>query len=249
MDEDELSALADDIRARGQCEPIRRLPDSRIVDGRNRELACLIAGVEPQYEPVQLTERAIPAFVDSANLHRRHLTPEFRRERVRQLRTDGKSLRTIAKSVGVSEATVRSDLKSGAQFCAPESVRGADGQTYPAQRHEQPSLFNDEPAEEPRAGAEAAEGSRISQVGRSEVAPLLAGADVAPLLAKEARAAVAKARKVALPSAVRKRPASEAEILQLGVFRCYRLGIGVRATIRQAPSARGPRHPLQLQNV
>lgn len=71
--EDELQAMADDIREHGQKIAIRRLPDGRVFDGRNRELACRIAGVEPQYRDEEFTEEEVLAFVRSTNLHRRDL--------------------------------------------------------------------------------------------------------------------------------------------------------------------------------
>lgn len=56
----------------GQKHPIDVLPDGRIVDGRSRELACLVAGVTPQYTTVRLTDAEIPQFVRAKNLTRRH---------------------------------------------------------------------------------------------------------------------------------------------------------------------------------
>ena len=52
------------------------------------------------------------AFVDSQNLHRRHLTAEFRRERVREMRAAGMSTREIAKKLGTSQMTIVRDLKN-----------------------------------------------------------------------------------------------------------------------------------------
>lgn len=77
MPDDELRALADDVRANGLKEPVELLPDGRLLDGRNRELACRVAGVVPTY----LTRHdvtsvgAVVALILSRNVHRRHLTP------------------------------------------------------------------------------------------------------------------------------------------------------------------------------
>jgi ParB-like chromosome segregation protein Spo0J len=71
MSERELQDLADDIRAHGLREPIW-IHEQRIIDGRNRYLACQRAGVEPQYR-VWDGEGSVVAFVVSLNLHRRHL--------------------------------------------------------------------------------------------------------------------------------------------------------------------------------
>ncbi len=68
---DDLAELADDIEANGLHDPIELL-DGKIIDGRNREIACRIAGVEPEYIDVKITDPV--AYVMSKNLHRRHLT-------------------------------------------------------------------------------------------------------------------------------------------------------------------------------
>lgn len=72
IDEDSLQALADDIKANGQVNPIE-LMDGKILDGRRRWSACQIAGVEP--ETVEVNPADPVAYVLSINLHRRHLNP------------------------------------------------------------------------------------------------------------------------------------------------------------------------------
>lgn len=59
----------------GQKLPVRHLPDGRVLDGRSRELAALVAGVNPRYEVARLTEAEVPGFVLSLNCTRRHLEP------------------------------------------------------------------------------------------------------------------------------------------------------------------------------
>lgn len=71
MNMDDIAGLADDIEANGLREPIELL-DGKIIDGRNREWACRIADVEPQFIDVQVKDPV--AYVMSKNLHRRHLT-------------------------------------------------------------------------------------------------------------------------------------------------------------------------------
>ena len=76
LEEAELAALADDIRANGLQQAVVLSKDGRILDGRNRMAACLIAHVLPRFETYQGdsdTEYAI-----SINLHRRHLTSSQR---------------------------------------------------------------------------------------------------------------------------------------------------------------------------
>jgi len=79
LDEDELQQLADDIKANGQKQKVVR-HKGRVVDGRNRELACLVAGVRVEYAdlPADTPEEKILAGVISANLKRRHLTTSQR---------------------------------------------------------------------------------------------------------------------------------------------------------------------------
>jgi len=73
MDDDALDALADDIRRNGLLEPIVLDKDGLIVDGRNRQTACLMAGVKPQYKT--LPGNISPTtYVIAENLTRRHLT-------------------------------------------------------------------------------------------------------------------------------------------------------------------------------
>ena len=69
-----LQELADDIREHGQREPVI-LFDRKVLDGRNRLLACEMAGVEPRF--VTRTDIGDPIdFVLSLNKHRRHLEPQ-----------------------------------------------------------------------------------------------------------------------------------------------------------------------------
>ncbi len=47
LDDDRLEELAEDIRQRGQMEPIT-ICEGKILDGRNRYMACLLANVKPK---------------------------------------------------------------------------------------------------------------------------------------------------------------------------------------------------------
>ena len=75
MSESELQELAEDIRARGLKDDIV-IHQSRILDGRNRYRACLLADVEPRVKPYVGTEPIKDVL--SWNLHRRHLTTSQR---------------------------------------------------------------------------------------------------------------------------------------------------------------------------
>lgn len=69
----ELKQLADDIRIHGLREPVWLHPDGRIVDGRNRYRACLLAEVTPTTRVYQGTEAELLPFLVSLNMARRHM--------------------------------------------------------------------------------------------------------------------------------------------------------------------------------
>ena len=75
MKDEELDALAENIRANGLCEPII-LYNGQVLDGRNRKLACEGAGVVPHY--VHFEGNDALAYVLSKNLIRRHLNDSQR---------------------------------------------------------------------------------------------------------------------------------------------------------------------------
>jgi len=74
MSDDEANGLLDDIRENGLQKPIE-LFEGKVLDGRNRYVACLKLGPDYDYEYVELDDIDDPvAYVLSANLHRRQLT-------------------------------------------------------------------------------------------------------------------------------------------------------------------------------
>jgi DNA N-6-adenine-methyltransferase (Dam)/ParB-like nuclease domain len=70
---EDLRELAEDIRQNGLLNPIVLL-DSKVLDGRNRLLACKKAGVKPSFS--EFVQNGVPpaAWVISLNLKRRHLS-------------------------------------------------------------------------------------------------------------------------------------------------------------------------------
>ena len=72
MGESDLAVLAADIKQHGLREPIVVDAEGRILDGRNRYLACERAGVKPAFRTWDGESSAV-AYVVSLNLHRRHL--------------------------------------------------------------------------------------------------------------------------------------------------------------------------------
>ena len=77
MAEDEFARLVGDITVNGQLEPIWLDSEGRIIDGRNRYMACLLAKVQP-ITKTWTGSGSVVDFAVSLNLHRRHLTPSQR---------------------------------------------------------------------------------------------------------------------------------------------------------------------------
>jgi len=76
--EEELEALAQDIKKNKQRLPIMLSPDgTMIVDGVNRYNACKLAGVKPKFKrlPKSYDESDIVQYIVSINLRRRDLNP------------------------------------------------------------------------------------------------------------------------------------------------------------------------------
>lgn len=71
----ELEELADDIKRRGQDQPVTMF-QGKVLDGRNRLRACAIANVEPRL--VEWQGDSAVAFILAANVKRRHLDPSQR---------------------------------------------------------------------------------------------------------------------------------------------------------------------------
>jgi ParB-like chromosome segregation protein Spo0J len=74
MGKAELKELADDIKKRGLILPITRDDQGKILAGRNRLVACHLAGVEPRFN--KYADGDPVGFVIAENILRRHLHPE-----------------------------------------------------------------------------------------------------------------------------------------------------------------------------
>jgi phage N-6-adenine-methyltransferase len=108
LTEAELAELAADIGAHGQREPIVLAPDQSILDGRNRYLACLQAGVQPIFDHYDGDEADMPSFVISLNLKRRHLSESQRA------------------MVASALASLPRGTNQHAQICAPSQLEAAE---------------------------------------------------------------------------------------------------------------------------
>ncbi len=134
MPDDEFTLLVADMKASGydQRFPIF-LFDGKILDGRTKYLAAKQAKVEPVFKNLP-KDTDLEAFVERANEHRRHLTPEWitakRKERVARVaekKTEGKSNRVIAEEEGVSEGQVRRDLETHSTASGGDAVEPPEG--------------------------------------------------------------------------------------------------------------------------
>lgn len=112
----ELDSLIEDIKAYGLREKIW-LFEGKILDGRNRFLACKKADVKPLYR--KFTGKDALAFVVSANIQRRHLTIEqraFAAARIANMRQgertdlasgEARSQTDAAEDLGVSRSSLQ----------------------------------------------------------------------------------------------------------------------------------------------
>jgi hypothetical protein len=149
----EFDTLVEDIRANGLNEPIR-LFDGQVLDGRNRYRAML--KLEPNFAPStfpgdfddfdNLGRQDALAFVISANIHRRHLTTDQKRDLIAKLlkANPEKSDRSIAKVAKVSHVTVakaRKDAEATGQTVQLKQRIGGDGKArkQPATKQAQQS--------------------------------------------------------------------------------------------------------------
>jgi ParB-like chromosome segregation protein Spo0J len=135
----EFNTMIEDIKAHGLNELIV-LYEGKILDGRNRYRACISAGVEPRYREMDFSSYAeAAAYVISANIHRRHLTAEQRRDLIEKLlKADpSKSDRWHAKEIGVSPttvSTVRKDLEQKGDVSKLDTSTDTKGRKQPRQR-------------------------------------------------------------------------------------------------------------------
>src|SRR5262249_6243246 len=133
LEGEDFKALKHDIRDNGQCEPIV-LYEDKILDGRNRYIACIDLGLEPETKPYTGSDAL--GFVISMNIHRRHLTAEKKREIVAELLKTNPQLsdRAIAAQAKVSPGTVGDVRKSTVQLGQSNTRTGLDGKKRKAPR-------------------------------------------------------------------------------------------------------------------
>ncbi len=134
MEGDDFDELVADIKTHGLREPII-VADGVILDGRNRLRACRESSIEPQFRDIteqQLSEEQKIALILSANVHRRHLTTDQRRDLIADsIKAEPqKSDRAHARLLKVDHKTVgkvRSEMVSNGKIPDPIKRIGRDG--------------------------------------------------------------------------------------------------------------------------
>jgi ParB-like chromosome segregation protein Spo0J len=131
ISDDDFGKLAADIKLNGLHQPIMRY-QGKILDGNNRYRACELVKIAPKFTDFSGDDAQARNYVISANIHRRHLSPDQRREIIATLlKADPtKSDRLIAEQAKVSHVTVgavREELESTGQIDQLKETTGADG--------------------------------------------------------------------------------------------------------------------------
>lgn len=173
MGDGELQQLADDIRANGQKQPIVMLK-GKILDGRNRFIACVMACKKPWVVQWQGDGSPI-AFVISANLHRRHLTA-------------AQKAAVAAEALPMFEAEARARMAAGGGDKTSDTARaGRVDSSLPARQQD----------EQKRAVAQAAKAVGAGVSATKAMAAVKKKAPEVFALAKENKVSVEEAKRIA----------------------------------------------------
>jgi hypothetical protein len=151
LEGEEFDALVADIKAHGLREKIALSCEGKIIDGRNRYLALQQLGIDPgsKYfchargadgEPIRDDDHdGVRTYIISANIHRRHLTAEQKRELIAKLiaAQPEKSNRQIAKQANVDKntvAAVRQEMEGRGEIHHVDKRTDSMGRMQPAQK-------------------------------------------------------------------------------------------------------------------
>lgn len=113
LPDDELRDLAEDIKIRGQLQPIALDKDGAILDGRNRFAACNLAGIEPQFVTYEGDDP--DGYALAVNISRRHMTKgqqaivvarALRDRKAKNLESKKRDSGMVAKACGISAAAL-----------------------------------------------------------------------------------------------------------------------------------------------
>jgi ParB-like nuclease domain len=143
-----LKELAEDIRQHGQREPASYIKDSDgnrvLLDGRNRLDALEMLGRKIDIKDSSMFEQRslsinAQAFIISKNIHRRHLTPEKKRDLIGLLRKSNpeksdRQIATVTKADHKTVGAVRADLEGRGEIPHVEARTDTKGREQPARR-------------------------------------------------------------------------------------------------------------------
>jgi ParB-like chromosome segregation protein Spo0J len=138
MSEEEFKELTEDIGQRGLMQSVL-LYQGKILDGNHRYRACETVKKPAHFTEFEGTDAEAKAIVISANIHRRHLTPEKRREIIEVLiKADpAKSNRQIGKTAKVDHKTVgavREGMEERGEIPHVETRTDSTGRNQPAKK-------------------------------------------------------------------------------------------------------------------
>jgi ParB-like chromosome segregation protein Spo0J len=146
ISEEDFNKLAGDIKLNGLHQPIVR-NQGQILDGNNRYRACELAKIAPKFADFTGDDAAARNYVISANIHRRHLSPEQRREIIAALlkAEPTKSDRTIAGTANVDHKTVgavREQLEGRGEIPHVETTTDKAGRKQPKKKSGKPKVHS-----------------------------------------------------------------------------------------------------------
>jgi ParB-like chromosome segregation protein Spo0J len=132
-------ALKASIQRFGVLVPIAKDQHGNILDGHHRERIAKQLGVQPRYDRIVVeNDDQAREIAQTLNADRRQLTDEQRRAVAADLRRSGHAYSAIAGALGVSDETVRRDVRreeiATGVAIQPDRVNRKGGGSYPAQR-------------------------------------------------------------------------------------------------------------------
>jgi hypothetical protein len=164
MSEPELRELGENIKAQGLKLPVA-VCKGQLIDGRNRLDAMELVGIKFEFIRTyagqilrvsgrnslvtDIGDRDPYEYVLSVNIHRRHHTPEQKRELIAKVlkAKPEQSNRQIAKQVKADDKTVakvRRDMESTAEIPQLEKTVGADGKKRKAPKKKRKAATDEE---------------------------------------------------------------------------------------------------------
>jgi hypothetical protein len=158
MDKAALKELADNIKSKGQQFPVTFWKkDGSLLDGRNRLAACKARGIEPMTDQYDGDDPV--GFIESANIHRRHLTQKQKRDRIDQL---------LKMDSTLSDRATAEKAKSTAKTVAKRRRKLESSAEIPHQTKRTDKRGNSQPASKPKvvkvAGTNAPAASKVIQL-------------------------------------------------------------------------------------